>query len=332
MKIKFYSTLLILLFLQGCTLLYDVSKDVKLKTISVTKASAKTGRAMLWIEDTTRSDRDSLYVNGNDVYTIQQVDKGELFALHGVTKEVEEFDEDADNLIKKYNLKSVSLSQKDSTSSDVLLDEQNIYLTVSEKSDELIYEYTDDMEVEGAKKILLARKKAEDARLLAEQKAEELRLKELERKRLAKQKAEERKILAQQKAKEREILSQQRAEKRKILAQQERAKKLQKVKALKRSIGKRVSWYGSHRVDTDDCVKLFFFKKCAWVTYKYKFKGVLKAVDESSYTIQVTGVKLSTPGMVSMKYMQFKQQGIAWGQGQQGTSKKVSIDTDINIL
>jgi len=321
MNIKFYSILIILSFLQGCTLLYDVSKDVNLKTISVTKLSAKTGRAKIWIEDSTRSDTNSLYVNSKDIYTIQQVDKGKLFALHGVTKEVEEFDENVDNLIKKYNLKSVSLSQKDSHSSDILLDNLNLYLTVSKKSDELIYEYTDDMEVEGVKKILLARKKAKEERLLAEKKAREERLKEIERQRLAKQKAKERKILAEQEA-----------EKRRILAQQEKARKLQKIKALKRSIGRRVSWYGSHRVDTDDCVQLYFFKKCMWVTYKYKFQGILKAVDESSYTIQVTGVQLITPGTVSMKYMQFKQQGIAWGQEQQGISKKISIDTDINIL
>ncbi|SFV64858.1 hypothetical protein MNB_SV-14-1157 [hydrothermal vent metagenome] len=157
--------------------------------------------------------------------------------------------------------------------------------------------------------------------IFAKQKEVRERLANIEKQRLAKKKDEERRILAKQEA-----------EKRKILAQQERTRKLQKVKALKRSIGRRVSWYGSHRVDTDDCVQLYFFKKCMWVTYKYKFQGVLKAVDESSYTIQVTSVQLSTPRAVSMKYMQFKQQGIAWGQGQQGVSKKVSIDTDVNIL
>jgi hypothetical protein len=312
---------IVLILLQGCTLLYDVSKDVDLETISVTTSSAKTGRATVWIEDTNRANIDSIYSNSNDIYTIQKVDKGKLFSLHGITKDIEEFHEDKSNLINKYGLKKLSLSKKNSRSSDVLVDSQKLYLTVSKKNDDFIYEYTNDMEVAGVKRILLVRKKAEEERLLVKKKAEKKRQQEVERKQLAKQKAEERKIVAKQEA-----------EKRKILAQEERAKKLQKVKLLKRSIGRRVSWYGSHKVDTDDCVQLYMFRKCMWVTYKYKFQGVLKSVDESSYTIEVTGVQLSIPSMVSMKYKQFQQQGVAWGEGQQGSMIKVSINRDVNVL
>ncbi len=317
----FYKLLIIFvitLLIQGCSgKLYNVEKNVKLNTIKVTKLSEKTGRTTIFLPD--NKNLNSVYENNNGLYTIQKKRRG--YVLYGITSE-KEIRKDKKFLISDYHLKKIKLSRQKYNRYHGLVDSKNLYIVVTKNNDDdILFEYTNDMQVKGAKKILLEREKAEKAKLLAEKKKEERRIKAEKEKQLAKQRAEKRKILAKQ-----------RAEKRKILAQQKRAKKLQKIKTMKRNIGRKVTWYESHKVDTDDCVKLYFFKKCMWVTYQYKFVGKLQAVNNSSYIINVVDGELSARSAVSMNYLKYKDKGLAWGQSIIGSSRKISLDTNINLL
>jgi len=332
MKMKILTSLIGLVLLQGCTPMYNVSKDVKLKTISGTKTSAQTGRTIIEVKDINRANINSIYSSPQDIYTIQKIDKGKMFVLYGVTKNIKELNKNQNTLIQKYNLNRLSLSKKNQHSSDTLVDKQKLYLTISKKDDNFVYEYTNDMNVNGAKRIRIERRKAEKERVLKAKRAEEQRISEIKKAEKKKQERIERRRLAKQKAEEKKQIEQKQIEQRKILLQQEKEKELRRLNLLKRSIGKKVSWYGSHKVDTDDCVQLYFFRKCMWVTYKYKYTGILKDVDVSSYTIQVTGVQLSIPRMVSMKYKQYQNEGTSWGKGQVGSVKKVNTSHDVNIL
>lgn len=157
-----YGLFVISMFFTGCTLLYDVSTDVKLRTISSTNTSVKQGRTTIWLENKFKYDIQNIYYDDKDVYTIQSKHKGKLYSLHGITKKLELFDEDYNALLVQNNLKRVSLLKKNKYFSYILLDDLKLYLTVSKRKDELIYEYSEDMEAKEVKGILLAKKRKQE--------------------------------------------------------------------------------------------------------------------------------------------------------------------------
>ena len=169
---RFYTILVVLMLtVNGCSVLYDVSTNVELQTISKPKDSAKAGRTKIWLENKRVYDLSSVYYNENkDIFTIQKVDRGKLYALHGITTKVESFDKHIIFLIKKFNLTKVLLYKQKKYFSFGVLDNINTYITISKKNDELIYEYTDDMDVKEVKIFILAREKARQQQKKAQQK------------------------------------------------------------------------------------------------------------------------------------------------------------------
>lgn len=101
----------------------------------------------------------------------------------------------------------------------------------------------------------------------------------------------------------------------------------QPLRKLKK-VGNRVSFHISHKIDTTDCVSLYMFRKCGWVTYKFKFSGKITKVDRNnrSYTINVTDKRL-VPKMQSMWYIKLKSQAMDWAEN--SDSEYVINDKDI---
>lgn len=101
-------------------------------------------------------------------------------------------------------------------------------------------------------------------------------------------------------------------------------KEIIEKKAL-RLLDNKVSWLGHKQIDTDDCVKLYFFKKCAWVTYHFNLKGTVSNVDKvnEKFTINVSDAKLVSKSMVSIKYLQHRKDAIEWGNNIVGNTMEV---------
>jgi hypothetical protein len=303
---RFYTILVVLMLtVNGCSVLYDVSTNIELQTISKPKDSAKAGRTKIWLENKQVYDLSSVYYNGNkDIFTIQKVDRGKLYALHGITTKIELFDKNIIVLINKFNLTKVLLYKKNKYFSSGLLDNINSYITVSKKKDELIYEYTDDMEVREVKKIYLSRKKAKEKKASAEKRR-------IESRRLAK------------------IRIKKSKEEKRLKNEQKRLAKLNKIKTLKNGINKPIVWYETYKIKDP---------RNSWManmldsmfgletTYKYKCIGILKSVNSNSCVAKIINIKLSVPNFVSVNYIKFKGQAIQWGNSQVGTSKNIKFN------
>ena len=309
---RFYTILVVLmLMVNGCSVLYDVSTNVELQTISKPKDSAKAGRTKIWLENKRVYDLSSVYYNENkDIFTIQKVDRGKLYALHGITTKVESFDKNIIFLIKKFNLTKVLLYKQNKYFSSRLLDSINSYITVSKKNDELIYEYTDDMEVKEVKKIYLNRQKIKEKKALVEKRR-------VESERLAQ--------IRLKKAKEQKSLKDE----------EKRLAKLNKIKTLKNGVNKTIVWYETYTIDDPNngwMGNMFDSMFGLATTYKYKCTGILKSVNSNSCVATISNIKLSVPSFVSINYIKFKGQASQWANSQRGKSKNINFNQVEKIL
>lgn len=105
---------------------------------------------------------------------------------------------------------------------------------------------------------------------------------------------------------------------------------LDKEIALKKALkllDKKVSWLGHKQIDTEDCVKLFLFKKCAWVTYHFNLKGTVSNVDKvnETFTINVSDAKLVSKGMVSIAYIKYRKMALEWEKDIVGNTMAVAF-------
>lgn len=86
-----------------------------------------------------------------------------------------------------------------------------------------------------------------------------------------------------------------------------------------------VTWREGYRQSTDDCVSLFVFTQCMWVTYPLRITGKVKEFDNNrgQYLIAVSNVALEEPSHVSYKYLQFKDVAMQRIRGMVGKVKYV---------
>ncbi len=118
------------------------------------------------------------------------------------------------------------------------------------------------------------------------------------------------------------------AERKKLLGEKEKKRKKEALrKKASRLMGKTVSWLGSKQIDTEDCVQLYFFKKCMWVTYNFKLKGTITNVnmENEKFVIEVSKAKLAPKSKVSVKYYQHKKDALEWGHSIVGDTMEVSF-------
>ncbi len=82
-----------------------------------------------------------------------------------------------------------------------------------------------------------------------------------------------------------------------------------------KSIGDNISWNLTKKIDTEDCLSIFFIiKTCMWVTYKFKFTGEILSINKKTRTYQVNVIhrKIETGNFVSRNWYKYKEQALSW--------------------
>lgn len=109
-----------------------------------------------------------------------------------------------------------------------------------------------------------------------------------------------------------------------------KVKKMDALEEMKKSLSKTITWQETFKQDTDDCVTLYFFKKCAWVTYTFNVSGKVEEIDteNETYSVSVSDATLVKPSAISMKYLQFQGQATSsFKEGAIGKTVKVKHES-----
>ena len=85
---------------------------------------------------------------------------------------------------------------------------------------------------------------------------------------------------------------------------------LKLMRRIQNKIGQFVSWKETISYETDDCLDLFFVRKCMEIDFTFEFRGKILDFDpgENNFIIEIVDVDRIDPSMVSIKYMQYKNQ------------------------
>ena len=86
-----------------------------------------------------------------------------------------------------------------------------------------------------------------------------------------------------------------------------------------------MSWRENVDFETDDCVTLFFIRKCLSVSFTFEYRAKVVDVDlaNKSYVVQVVRVDRIDPSRVSAKYIQMKDAALSQKRQETGGIKTV---------